>query len=137
MQFKRSVKRDNPENIVPLINIVFLLLIFFMLTAKLTPQDPFEINTPKSVASLSEEKKIDGILYLSKSAELVYQQKKLSQPELLSQLSTKHFGASGLPLKIKADSQAPVSSLVRIMGYLKKSGIKEIKLITIKASHGE
>src|SRR3546814_5580799 len=47
----RRERQDGEENIVPLINIVFLLLIFFMLTGNLAPPEPFDIDPP---ASLSE-----------------------------------------------------------------------------------
>lgn len=132
MKIKQPNRRENPENIVPLINIVFLLLIFFMLTARLSPQDPFELRVPSSSAATTEEKQVEGVLYLSKDSELVYNQQTVNQAELIKLLPQSHFGVQGLPLKFKADAQAPVSDLVAIMGALKKSGAKEIKLMTIR-----
>lgn len=38
------------DSIVPMINIVFLLLIFFMLTATLAPPDPFDLALPEGQA---------------------------------------------------------------------------------------
>jgi biopolymer transport protein ExbD len=38
------------ESIVPMINIVFLLLIFFMLTATIAPPDPFDLVLPETEA---------------------------------------------------------------------------------------
>ena len=48
MQFPDPPRRKPPESIVPMINVVFLLLIFFLMTAQIAPPDPFEINPPDS-----------------------------------------------------------------------------------------
>lgn len=42
----QSGGRTRGESIVPMINIVFLLLVFFMLSATIAPPDPFEMNLP-------------------------------------------------------------------------------------------
>ena len=46
---RRSRARATDENVVPLINIVFLLLVFFMLTGTLRPAEPFDVTPPKAV----------------------------------------------------------------------------------------
>lgn len=51
MRFDRIEKRrEQGEPVLPLINIVFLLLIFFMIAGKLTSADPFEVTPPDSTA---------------------------------------------------------------------------------------
>lgn len=131
MHLKRPEKREHSENIIPLINIVFLLLIFFMVTAKLAPQDPFEIKPPKSILSI-EEKKVDGVLYLSIDGQLAYNNQPVSKTDLLSQLDPGHFGHHNIPLRFKADAQTPVTFLMEIIRFLKKHDIKNIELLTLK-----
>lgn len=41
-----SAPRRRGESIVPMINVVFLLLIFFLMTAQIAPPDPFEVTLP-------------------------------------------------------------------------------------------
>jgi biopolymer transport protein ExbD len=48
MRFQPPRPKSDDERILPLINVVFLLLIFFMLAGKLASSDPFEIAPPRS-----------------------------------------------------------------------------------------
>ena len=51
---KNKTKNKKP-NLVPLINIVFLLLIFFMLSGTLTKKDFFQVDPPESYTSANAE----------------------------------------------------------------------------------
>lgn len=134
MYFKRPIRKENSENIVPLINIIFLLLIFFMVTAKLTPKDPFAMTAPKSIASLIEEEKMQDVLYLSINGQLSYNNILVSKSELSHQLNPKHFSPERIPLFLQADAQTPVRLLMEIMSLLKTINIKNIELLTLKDS---
>ncbi|NHX27772.1 biopolymer transporter ExbD, partial [Escherichia coli] len=46
MQFPQHPRRDRGENIVPMINVVFLLLIFFLMTAQIGPPAPIDVTPP-------------------------------------------------------------------------------------------
>src|SRR5690606_15298132 len=48
MRFQPPRPRSDEERILPLINIVFLLLIFFMVAGKFAATDPLEIDPPQS-----------------------------------------------------------------------------------------
>ena len=52
MDFSAPRRAPNrSENIIPMINVVFLLLMFFMLSAQVAPPDPFDVEVPVSEAS--------------------------------------------------------------------------------------
>jgi len=46
MAIKKKIKQIN---LIPLINIIFLMLIFFMLAGTITKVDPYKINIPESI----------------------------------------------------------------------------------------
>jgi biopolymer transport protein ExbD len=48
VRFEPPRPRDDDERVLPLINVVFLLLIFFMLAGALAPADPFRVDPPLS-----------------------------------------------------------------------------------------
>ena len=50
MRFQARRPNRSEENILPLTNIVFLLLIFFMLAGRLSAADPFRIDLPVSAS---------------------------------------------------------------------------------------
>ncbi len=68
MDLSRPTRRSPRENIVPMINVVFLLLIFFLMTAQLAPPEPFEVDPPDSSSQEPAEGK--SILYMNAEGEL-------------------------------------------------------------------
>ena len=66
----RRAPRDRRENIVPMINVSFLLLVFFLLTAAIAPPPPIEITPPEAIGDPMS----DGIdVYLTASGSLILQ----------------------------------------------------------------
>ncbi|SMF31068.1 biopolymer transport protein ExbD [Alteromonadaceae bacterium Bs31] len=52
MQFKRQVKAEESINLTPLIDVVFLLLIFFMVSTTFTKETHLKIDLPEAVGDL-------------------------------------------------------------------------------------
>ena len=69
MHFPRPNRRNKTESIVPMINVVFLLLIFFLMTAEIAPQSP-PLTLPESDAS--ERYRGDNRLYLMADGQISF-----------------------------------------------------------------
>ncbi|MBV7407695.1 biopolymer transporter ExbD [Maritimibacter sp. DP1N21-5] len=41
-----AARKEPAENVIPMINVVFLLLVFFLITARITPPPPVEVAVP-------------------------------------------------------------------------------------------
>jgi len=70
MQFDTTPRRARGESIVPMINVVFLLLIFFLMTAQITPPAPFEVRPPKAARGAAQEPGM--VLYVAADGALAY-----------------------------------------------------------------
>lgn len=61
MDFSQPTPRKpREENVIPMINVVFLLLIFFLMTAQIAPPDPLEVIPPTASSDAPD----DGALTL-------------------------------------------------------------------------
>ena len=71
MQFIDGPKRTQAESIVPMINVVFLLLIFFLMTAEIAPPEPFPVAPPTA----ESDEQADGVftLFINPKSEVAYQ----------------------------------------------------------------
>lgn len=105
------------EHIVPMINVVFLLLIFFLLTAQIAPPDPFEITLPKGQGSPEEA---PPALYLSSEGEIAFAE---SRGDAAIQAALATDG----PLTLRADASAQASTLAQI---LQRLGTRNVILVT-------
>lgn len=124
MQFSppRPARRSR-ENIVPMINVVFLLLIFFLMTAQITPPEPFDVTPPGSTS----ETPADGpsILYIAADGTLAFQEAR--GEAVFAALATLDPSEA---LQIRADAASKASDLARLLPKLAAAGITDLALVT-------
>ena len=128
MRFKGHLEFEKGQlDIAPLIDVVFLLLIFFMLTSSYIFQPGIKINLPKAVTS---EVIRERDLVITVSAEnLIYlNDHSVSLKELESHLEK--AAGKGWPLLIKADRKASLGKVVRIWDMSREAGLTQINIAT-------
>ena len=65
-------RRAPAEALVPMINVVFLLLIFFLMSATIAPPDPFDVTLPGAAAQDRADASGPVVLHVSAYAEMGY-----------------------------------------------------------------
>jgi len=123
MDFSPSFqKRPKAEPIVPMINVVFLLLIFFLMSAQITPPDPFDITPPQSGAQ--NDLRSQDTLYLSEDGEVWYNG---AEGDAVWALIAARTDDS--PLRIKADYAIPARILATTLPKLASAGVADTVLV--------
>ena len=131
MKFKRHTKLEHgleQIDIAPLIDVIFQLLIFFMLSSSFTFQSGINVKLPKAVTSdiIKEENFIvtitsENVTYLNGAVITLKELKqKLSHPP----------GNKDRPLLIKADRRASVGRIVDVWDLCRDLGIERINIAT-------
>lgn len=124
MQFARPTPpRPARENIVPMINVVFLLLIFFLMTAQIAPPDPFEITPPASTADSPAE--APSVLHVAADGQLAYGD--LRDDAVFEALAA---NPPQTPLLLRADTGLDASRLPGLLARLHRAGVTDIALVT-------
>ncbi|NSX54786.1 ExbD/TolR family protein [Parasulfitobacter algicola] len=123
MKFATKLRRKNRESIVPMINVVFLLLIFFLMTAQIVPPDPFEITPPS--ATTSDVSQGQAMLFLSQTKDIAFGNER-GQAAIDAALAATMDGQ----VSLRADAAAPAAELARLVTRLSAAGATDIRLIT-------
>lgn len=128
---KRSRESALPD-ITPLIDVVFLLLIFFMVTT-VFKKDEFalllNLPTVKEGESANEKKVKNIILELSKT-EIAYNNKKYTFETLPSELKNLQDKTTAIELRI--DKKVEYDRVVKLLNMLKQFKLNNLNLITDK-----
>ncbi|MDU8913696.1 biopolymer transporter ExbD [Aestuariicoccus sp. MJ-SS9] len=114
-------RRRMREPVVPMINVVFLLLIFFLMTAQIAPQAPFDMTLPRA---LGDEALTAVPLFVSRDGDLAYGP--LRGTEALA------AAAADAPLTIEADARLEAAQLARLLAELGRLGAADIQLATVR-----
>ena len=129
MQFERNHRGSGDINITPLIDMVFLLLIFFLLTSSFIIDRGIKINLPKAVSSETAPDK--RITVSIDSAGLVFiDNEQLLIESLPDKLKKAYAKKNTKTVYLKADKQNRVDILVHVMDIIKQSGSEKMNLIT-------
>jgi len=128
LKVKRA-RQDGEENIVPLINIVFLLLIFFMLTGHLAAPEPFDIEPPESAADSDSGERIATVL-VSTDGRVAIGGEETDMAGLSAAVTAKLKAIPDLVLHLKADGGADAGEVVTVMEVLRAAGISKLTLLT-------
>jgi len=129
MRFKRHIELEHglkQIDIAPLIDMVFQLLIFFMLTSSFIIQTGIRVNLPKAITSeITKTQNIqisisaENILYLNDNV--------VSLQELKKFLKTI---PKDTPILIKADRRAVLGRVVEVWDILRDIGFSHINIAT-------
>lgn len=72
MEFQDPPRRRADPSLLPMINVVFLLLIFFLISARMTPPDPFALQPPEAAADELSEVRGNFVLHLAGDGRLAF-----------------------------------------------------------------
>ncbi len=127
-----SPREERDENVIPMINIVFLLLIFFMLTGTLTPASPLTVEPAESTAALESSGDAVRVL-IDEQGRLaldgaVVEDRAAFREELQALMEA----GSERPVEVKADAEAESARLLAVMDDLREAGVERIELLARK-----
>lgn len=128
MKFKKRLKIEKGMlDLTPMINIFFLLFIFFLFTSSFIFQPGIKVSLPKAVTS--EVMELDNVVItVTKDNKVYLEDKEISGDDLISRL--KILAKEKIGLIIKADSQAPLGRVVEIWDACRREGVSQINIAT-------
>lgn len=136
MRFPRRTSEEISLNLTPLIDVVFLLLIFFMVSTTFNRETQIEIDLPQAAQSteLGPSETIEVLI--SAQGEYQVDGKPLVNTQPLT-LRTALLKAAGerrdLPLRITADSKTPHQAVVTAMDMAGMAGFSKLSITTRQA----
>lgn len=138
MKFVRiPVRRDVlDDHLIPLINVIFLMLIFFMVVGRIAPPESLAVAPPVSRLGESVERR-ERLLILSADGRIAHGDEiveRAALPERLGVWLELWSDASApLELTLKADAQVRAEELRAILAQLRAAGVAKVSLITAGA----
>lgn len=129
MNFETSKKPIKPVSMVPLINVVFLLLIFFMVAGTVEQFDVVEIDVPAADSGqLLDEGHVE--ILMGKYNELVINDALVMDGEALDVLQAELAVNPLRIITIKADQSLEASKMIAMMDVIKQAGGVNISIVT-------
>ncbi len=132
MYFQENNKSENQINILPMIDIIFAILSFFIISSLfLTKIDSIEVNLPESSTAISE--KNNSLIISINSNEQIYFEEQLITINNLSRVVKANLGEVENSLIIlRADALVRHGFIINVLDELRKLKNIKIGLSTLK-----
>ncbi len=131
MEFERRKHNHTHMNIAPLVDVMFLLLLFFMLTSHLIQEPAIKIKLPDSKTSEARDERVKTIL-IAKDGEIYFMDKRVGLKEIQTVIKSSLTDSEKNFLRIKADRDANVGLLIHVIDEVRLSGIRNFSIVTEK-----
>ncbi|HED18198.1 MAG TPA: biopolymer transporter ExbD [Gammaproteobacteria bacterium] len=137
----RQADSDEPEvNLTPLIDVVFILLIFFMVSTTFQKESRIKIELPEASADAVEEQKDTLELVIDAEGRYFIGQQQVVNTELetLKKAISKFMGdRTEIPVVIRADKRTPYESVIRAMDATAQLGLVQMSLATSQPENAQ
>jgi len=133
MGFRRRIQESPKVDLTPMIDVVFLLLIFFMISTTFIERPGLSIDLPTSSAEQIKLGKKEVQVYLSENGDIYLQREEVSLDELLRHLES--FGSAStkkMTFLLMADKAARHGQVVQLMDAAKMAGFGSLAIATDK-----
>ena len=132
-RFRRPSKRDDEERILPLIDVVFLLLAFFMVAGRLGTPEPLAITPPRSTSEVPAE--TGAIVVRIDARGRMTLDRAQVQPGNFAAALADRLAVADAPLtvQLEADAATEASGIVAVLEELREAVLERLALVTVPA----
>lgn len=132
IEFDEEQPRRQFETLVPLINVVFLLLIFFLLAGTMTPPEQVAVSLPEGALN-DRESDLPTTLIMEEDG-FVWLGDRPMDAELSGHMIEKYLSEQGTKrVAVKADQNAPAEAMLLLMEGLRAAGVEQVTILTERA----
>jgi len=134
MNFTDHFEDEDPGlNLTPMIDVVFLLLIFFMLaTTFMDPEKDINLDLPSTSEGGTTSEEIEElIINVMIDGSFVVNGEAMDENGLLARMSQAAAQDPETQVTIRGDRQTPYENIVRVMDYSQRSGLSNLAVATL------
>lgn len=127
---RKPLSQDN--SMIPLINVVFLMLAFFMIVGQIQSSDAVRLDPPESLSDRTQGEYAATVLVTVRRS-LYLDDRPLRQEQLVGEVRLLLESApdpQGVRVLVKADAALPATDLRKVLAHLRSAGLLRVSLAT-------
>jgi len=138
VKFRRKARENVDIGLAPLIDVVFILLLFFVVTTTFTRETQLKVDLPEAASGTPPEEADRKQLEVVIDAEGTFSLNgkaliKHDLATLMAALAKESGGDTSLPMIISADGKTPHQSVITAMDAAGKLGFAHLRITTVEA----
>ncbi len=138
MKFRRKARDNVDIGLAPLIDVVFILLLFFVVTTTFTRETQLQVDLPEAASGVPPQDAVNKPLevVIDVDGKFSLNGKTLIKHDLdtlMAALNKESGGDTNLPMIISADGKTPHQAVITAMDAAGKLGFAQLRITTVEA----
>lgn len=128
---QKKHQEDTEINLTPMLDVVFIMLIFFIVTTSFIKETGIEVNRPSAKSTVSKSK-ANILIAIRNNNEIWIDKRMVDIRSVRANIERLKASNSQNSVVIQSDTDAKTGTLVQVMDQIRLAGIFSISISTLK-----
>ncbi|OUS06436.1 biopolymer transporter ExbD [Gammaproteobacteria bacterium 42_54_T18] len=124
-------EEESNIDITPMIDVVFIMLIFFIVTASFVKESGIDVNRPEASTAVTKER-ANILIAISANDEIWIDKRRIDARSIRAVIERMHAQNPQGSVVIQADKRSTNDKLVKVMDAAREAGVYNIAIATRK-----
>lgn len=120
-------EEENEINITPMLDVVFIMLIFFIVTASFVKEAGIDVNRPDAQTAVRQER-ANILIAISENNEIWIDRRQVDPRALRANIERLHAENPEGSVVIQADKKAVTETLIQVMDAARQAGVFNVSI---------
>ncbi|MDQ6954120.1 MAG: biopolymer transporter ExbD [Mariprofundaceae bacterium] len=131
MKLRERKRADFMVEMTPLVDVVFLMLIFFMVSTSFTVSDSLKLELPASKSSTQDKQMEEVLISIDESGQLYVQEEAVEDGALRRRVLNISKGDPNMRVVLRADANTRHKRVVYVMDTIRELGMGKLAIATV------
>lgn len=124
-----NTEAEGEIDITPMLDVVFIMLIFFIVTASFVKESGIEVNRPDASTAISKPR-ANILIAINANDEIWINKRQVEESQVRANIERMHAENPQGTVVIQADEEARTRKLVAVMDAARQAGVYDVSLAT-------
>jgi len=124
---KRGQEEDSGIDLTPMLDVVFIMLIFFIVTTSFVKESGLDVNRP-SASTAKKKERASILVAISQNGEIWIQKRRIDIRSVRANIERLHAESPEGTVVIQADKTSETGVLVDVMDQIRLAGVESISV---------
>ena len=124
-----QAEEESEINITPMLDVVFIMLIFFIVTASFVKEAGVEVNRPEAKTATKKDQ-ANILVAITPNNEIWIDKRRIDPERVQANIERLHAENPQGTVVIQADKKATTETLVKVMDAARSAGVYDVSLAT-------
>ena len=131
IELKRACRQVREVNLIPLIDIIFMMVLFFMVAGRIEPANPLAIHLPLlQIKGEMMVRQAEILISADADGKVAINQDIIPDEDFAVVIQAALLENSSRPIRLKADANLSASKLIWLMDAMDRAGAKYVSVVT-------